>query len=259
MPVHFFRHKTLRLLPAVVGLGLLVMLSATPAAAVTYTYTFDAITSNNPANAAAGKAQLRMDVSGDLNSPLVTFTFYHDGSTPMSMSITDIYFYLGGGRLVWSTRVTGFDGFTYSPSWDGKSGVRYTRRARPPFLPGGGSAGLPGYSLVFSCGSAPPVVPKGVNPGESLDISFTLADSYNVDDVVSWLNGWIGDTQLNRGDLAVGLRVKGFSGGGSESFVVGAQVASPVPLPGSAWLLGSGLAALALLARRRRSEKAGRR
>lgn len=257
MPVHFFRHRTLSLLPAAVGLGLLVLLSAAPAAAVTYTYPFEAITSNYPANAAAGEAQLRMDVTGESGSATVTFTFYHDGTTPMS--ITDIYFYFGGGWLeFWSTRVTAFAGFTYSPSWNGQSGVNYTLIAWPLFLPGGGSAGLPWYSLVFSCDSAPPVVPKGVNPGEKLGISFTLADSYDVDDIVSWLNGWIGDTQLNFGDLAVGLHVQGFSGGGSESFVVGAQVASPVPLPGSAWLLGSGLVALALLARCRRSHHAPR-
>jgi hypothetical protein len=74
-----------------------VLCLAGPAGAVTYTYTFDAITSNNPANAAAGEAQLRMAVTGGDNIPYVICTFYHEGSAPMS--ITRIYFYYKGGPL----------------------------------------------------------------------------------------------------------------------------------------------------------------
>jgi len=241
----------LRLLPAALGLALLLLVTAAPARAHTYTYTFDAITSNNPANAAAGETQLRMDVTGIEGSATVTFTFSVVGTIPMS--ITDIYFYVGGGLpAIWGTS---FAGFSYSPPWNGQSGVSFTLIANPFLLPGGQSYGLPWYSLVFSCDSGNPVVPKGINPGESLGLTFNLPSGSDVTTVVNALDGWLTDKKFDSGDLVVGLHVQAINNTGSESFVVGKLAAvSPVPLPGTALLVGSGLAALGLLARRRRRE-----
>lgn len=243
----------LRPLPAALGVVLLLLLTAAPARALTYTYTFDAITQNDQsgANAAAGEAQLRMDVTGEPNYNTVTFTFYLVGTIPMS--ITDIYFYVGGSLpAVWGTS---FTGFSYSPPWNGQSGVSFTLIANPLLLPGGQSYGLPWYSLVFSCDSGNPVVSKGINPGESLGLTFNLPYGYSVTTVVNALNGWLTDHTFNSGDLVVGLHVQAINNTGSESFVVGKLAAvSPVPLPGTALLVGSGLAALGLLARRRRGK-----
>lgn len=246
----------LGLLPAALVLSLLLLVTAAPARAITYTYTytFEAITSNNLANAAAGEAQLRMAVSGEPSSNSVTFTFYYYLVGTIPMSITDIYFYVGGGLpAAWGTS---FAGFSYSPPWNGQSGVSFTLIANPFLLPGGQSYGLPWYSLVFSCDSGNPVVPKGINPGESLGLTFNLPSGSDVTTVVNALDGWLTDHTFNSGDLVVGLHVQAINAGTietSESFVVWDQTSvSPVPLPGTALLLGSGLAALGLLARRRR-------
>jgi hypothetical protein len=226
-----------------------VLCLAGPAGAVTYTYTFDAITQNDPtgANAAAGEAQLRMDVSEGPNSNQVTFTFYHIGTTPMS--ITDIYFYDGVLGLSGTT----FSGFIANPAWndDSQSGVKFTVGAEPPALPGANTL-LPRSSVVFSYDSDTPIPLAGVNPGESLGIKFTLGDNKNINDVISALKGWIRDGKFDSGDLVVGLHVQAIntsSSESSESFVV-------APLPPSLLLLGSGLAGLtlALYRRRRKTE-----
>jgi len=225
-----------------------VLCLAGPAGAVTYTYTFDAITSNNATNATAGEAQLRMAVTGGDNTPYVICTFYHEGSAPMS--ITRIYFYYKGGSL----EGTNFNDFIFIPPWNvnTKKGVEFQRiedLENIPNLPGAKELGLTKNHIVESFWSNDPVVKKGINPGESLGIIFSLPQGKDIDDLVQALNGWITDRKFDSGDLVVGLKVQGFQGGGSESFVV-------VPLPGSVLLLGSGLLGLVLVYRRRRGKKA---
>ncbi|MGH0029483.1 MAG: PEP-CTERM sorting domain-containing protein, partial [Myxococcota bacterium] len=68
---------------------------------------------------------------------------------------------------------------------------------------------------------------------------FTLQGGQTLADVV---------TDLTTGDLRIGIHVIGFSSGGSESFIN-----TPVPEPGTAVLLGAGLAATALARRRSRT------
>ena len=185
-----------------------------------------------------------MDVSEGPNSNQVTFTFYHVGTTPMS--ITDIYFYDGVLGLSGTT----FSGFIANPAWSDydQSGVKFTVGAKPPELPGANTL-LPQSKVVFSCESDTPISLAGINPGESLGIKFTLGDNKNINDVILALNGWIRDGKFDSGDLVVGLHVQAINNTTSESFVV-------VPLPGSVLLLGSGLLGTALVYRRRRGKKA---
>ena len=223
-----------------------VLCLAGPAGAVTYTYTFDAITSNNATNATAGEAQLRMAVTGGADTPFVICTFYHEGLA--RMSITRIYFYYMGGPL----EDTNFNDFIFIPPWNvnTKKGVEFQRiedLENIPNLPGAKELGLTKNHIVESFWSNDPVVKKGINPGESLGIIFSLPQGKDIDDLVQALNGWITDRKFDSGDLVVGLKVQGFQGGGSESFVL-----HVVPVPASFILFGSGLLGLALLYRRRR-------
>jgi hypothetical protein len=111
--------------------------------------------------------------------------------------------------------------------------------------------GLTKNHIAESFWSDDPVVKKGINPGESLGIIFSLPQGQDIDDVVQALKGWITDGKFDSGDLVVGLKVQGFQGGGSESFVL-----HVVPLPASFILFGSGLLGLVLVYRRRRGKKA---
>lgn len=217
----------LKLLPATLGVGLLLLFIAAPARALTYTYTFDAITQNDPsgANAAAGETQLRMAVTGESGSNTVTFTFYLDGDVPMS--ITGIYFYDGDLGINPNT----FSGFEFDPVWSrtDKTGVSFIVNQTPQSLP---ASNFPKPSLVFSAVSTQPRSAAGVNPGESLSITFALASGYDISSVVNALDGWLTDKKFDSGDLVVGLHVQAINGGKSESFVVGKLASvSPVPLP----------------------------
>ena len=80
--------------------------------------------------------------------------------------------------------------------------------------------------------AAPPAPKKGVNPGESLGVIFTLKDNGTLEDVVD---------ELATGELRIGIHVINFDSGGSESFV-------NVPEPATLLLLTLG----AGLVRRRR-------
>jgi hypothetical protein len=179
------------------------------AAQASFTYNFTDITHNDPGAAAAGEAQLYVDISpapGDQ----VSFIFHNEGALPMS--ITDIYFQ-DGPILGLATIIDG-------------AGVDFERGAQPNNLPGGNTITPPFLATqAFSAQSQPPIQPMGVNPGEYVELRYTLLAGKTVADIQS---------DLSSGALRIGLHVQGFSNGVSESFI------NTVPTPGALAILGLG-------------------
>jgi hypothetical protein len=160
----------------------------------------------------------------DLGGGQVLFSFTNSG--PLAPSITDVDF--DDGALLGIAGLIDKDDAALGSYGD--AGVDFSQNASPPDLPGGNLIGFQ-TTAGFLADSDPPVQPNGVNPLETLGIVFNLEPGGSFADVMS---------ELATGELRIGIHVQGYASGGSESFVN-----LPVPEPGSALLLGLGLAALA--------------
>ena len=175
---------------------------------------FQNITANNVADAAAGEAQLSVDVT-DKGGGQVLFTFHNDG--PASSSITDIYFRDGD--------------LTFNSFIQDTLVVYFEQGASPPELPGAGND----WTSFFKADSEPPPFAEGVNngtpTGESLGILFDIDSGYSYGEVI---------TDMHIGNLLVGIHVQGFEFGGSESFI------TPIPASVVLGMLGLGVAGLKL-------------
>lgn len=194
-----------------------------------FTLGFNNITNNNVANAAAGEAQLSVEVNAFGNQ--VDFIFRNVG--PAASSITDVYFDDGPPNTLLSIA-----------SVINGPGVSFSQGASPGNLPGGNNASPPFQTTVgFSADSNPPVQPNGVNPGEEVTIRFNLVSGKSFADVQNAI------TQGGASGLRVGIHVQGFAGGGSESFVNDGPQA--VPAPSGIVLALSGLVPLAFVGLRR--------
>ena len=191
------------------------------AASITYsTYQVIGVSNNDPGNIAIGEAQLSVDLI-DLGGGQIEFAFSNSG--PEECSITDVYFDDRGGLL---------SGLTIINS----TGVQFSQWATPSNLPAGNNLD-PHFetTLGMSADSDPPVVHNGVNPGEYLGIAFDLKSGWDVSGV---------DNSIYSGDLRIGLKVQGFSDGGSETFV-------SVPAPGALMLSSLGVCIVGWLRRGR--------
>ena len=216
-------------------LGTLLVLGAAQAHALRFS--FENITNNNPLDAAAGEFQLYVDVDITEDTDKVLFTFGVDDIDPYAdMFIEGIYFddentLSGIEQLIQGHHVQ----FTKNE----------VNKVRPRNLPGGNEL-TPSFKAIekFSADAdAPSGGGNGIDRGEILGMVFSLNDGLNYEDLITALS--LGGDD---GGMRVGLKIQGFEGGGSESFV---SNATPVPEPASMLLLGSGLMGLALIGRRR--------
>jgi hypothetical protein len=196
--------------PTLVTAAAAWLLGATPAPGLTLP--FGCITGNLAANCAIGEAQLTVEVTNPA-AGAIRFQFHNAG--PAASSITDVYFDdAEDGALFQLTLIL-----------DQAPFVDFERGATPGNLPGASQA-EPDFETTdgFSADSESPVQPRGVNPGETLGILFSLRPGASFADVLD---------HLADGSLRVGIHVQGFAGGGSESFVN-----VPVPEPGALGLVG---------------------
>lgn len=224
----------------VIALAVVAAARASPQVqADSVTYGFMNITNNNPADAAtAGQYSLTVSdtsiVSGMLPGNQIAFLFENAG--PEASSIARAYVHGPNGPL--ASLITVNSG----------PGVDFSSGGSPPSLPGGNGFGFPTGmpGTTFRATSNPPSQPNGVNPGEWVELVFTLQAGQTFDDVISALNLGISNP-FHSDALLVGIHVIGFDSGGSESFVL-------IPLPASVWIGLSGLGIVAFGAGRRRMD-----
>ena len=184
------------------------------------TLSFFCITNNSPGSCAAGASQLSVDVDA-YGSNQVLFTFNNAG--PLASSITDVYFD-NGSLLGIAALIDADDGL------GGHAGVDFSPGAAPPNLPAGNTV-TPPFQVTagFLADSDSPVSPRGVNPLEWLGVVFSLQGTQTYSDVLS---------ELQSGEVRVGIHAQSFAGGYSESFV---NYPLLVPVPGAIVLLMSGV------------------
>jgi hypothetical protein len=198
---------------AVLGVGLTAVLAARAQAV---TYSFFCISNNLAGDCAIGEAQMTVDVT-DPGGGQVDFTFSNSG--PAASSITDVY-WDDGALLGIATLTNG-------------AGVDFSMGCSPGDLPAGNTVNFT-TTVGFCADSDPPTQPNGVNPGETLIVTFNIQGGMTFADVLA---------DLADGTLRVGIHVQGYATGGSESLV-------NVPEPGTLALLGLGFLGMATLRRR---------
>ena len=218
MPKHLF-----------VCLFAVAALSLAPREAAANEFNFDCITGNSATDCAILESQLTVSITS--TGSMVKFLFENSG--PYASSITDIYFDDPPPLLdPWSVNI----------SYPSGGIVAFTEgtesKCSPGSLPGGGN----GFVTAYCADSDSPTQPNGVNPGESVMLSYTYTGGGDA------LTGVL--AAINAGTFAIGIHVQGFADGGSVSGIMPGQ---PVPEPASLLLMGGGAVAAAFARRRRKT------
>jgi len=211
------------------ALAVVALASGTASASVSATYSFVGVTNTSFNNTQIGQNQLAVTVSAvALSSTSVDFTFTNTGANPAS--ITDVYF--DDGSLLKISSITN------------GPGVSFAEGATPPILPGGNAIDFQTSGVgFFTADSSTPVEGNGVNPSESLTITFQLLPGQTYAQTIAALNlslqpGNIGSDVT--GGLRIGIHVQAIgTNGNSESFVNG-----PAAVPEPASLATAGLGVL---------------
>jgi hypothetical protein len=212
-----------------------------PVAAATYSYSFACLSSNSVANCADGAGNLVMDVS-DAGNNQVDFSFRNFSA--LGSSISEIYF--DGGVLA------GIDALS-----DSGVGVNFTTiGVNPKNLPAANNA-TPDFSADFAADTVKNTadgVQNLLDGGnqEFLTLRFDLAHGYTFEQTIQALDGGITDPASGGlyPALRVGLHVRSFSNGGSESFI---NIPTPIPEARTYAMMLVGLGLVGFMTRRPRA------
>lgn len=191
------------------------------------TINFSCITSNDPSGSSCGIAESQISVAltdvTDTSGGKALFTFQNIGSD-VEAFIGAIYVY--DSQYLGSATLDNSD-----------TGVQFSEGARP--------AKLPAYKVAasFSADNDPGAF-NGIHAGESLGITFALAQSFSYQDIIS---------ALLSDDITMGVHVQGLGAGSYNEYSESLVSAVPVPVPAAVWLFISGIIGLVATAKIRKS------